>query len=386
MVDLVDIDGQFIFDGWFDAAIGGTKVTSVGTGEIGPKSFWAYWTPNSSSVTHSVTYENTKGASNSNDETFVEGFGIAELVALPNVTGFRFKCWHDGGGNVVTSISEDEDDDITLYAQWTAVFLITYENELGANSNPTEYAEDSTFPVSIVSLSFGGFKFGGWYDNEYFTGAAVTKIFGTEGNVTLWAKWIKVSDVVYCNIKWAANTNLTSYDEGVGLAVTPLSNLSGFKFKGWFTAEVGGTIVSAIDEFATGTQTLYAQWITVSSIIYNDPLCVLNENPLTYDEGVGTDELAELELDGWEFLGWYDNPEFTGETITKIDETTEGTVRLYAKWKEITTTDDETPPATDDPTDYTFYFIGGGILLFLLLLLLLILLWKRRDKKQKQSD
>ena len=35
--------------------------------------------------------------------------------------------------------------------------------------------------------------------------------------------------------------------------------------------------------------------------------------------------------DGYEFQGWFANADFTGEAVTKIDATTEGT--LYAKWK-----------------------------------------------------
>jgi uncharacterized repeat protein (TIGR02543 family) len=39
--------------------------------------------------------------------------------------------------------------------------------------------------------------------------------------------------------------------------------------------------------------------------------------------------------EGYIFKGWYDNPDFEGEAIWKIDNTWYWDIKLYAKWEEI---------------------------------------------------
>ena len=57
------------------------------------------------------------------------------------------------------------------------------------------------------------------------------------------------------------------------------------------------------------------------------------ENPAGYN--VLTLPLAVLAptRESYKFLGWYDNPEMTGEALTEIAAGTSGDVTLYAKWK-----------------------------------------------------
>jgi uncharacterized repeat protein (TIGR02543 family) len=40
---------------------------------------------------------------------------------------------------------------------------------------------------------------------------------------------------------------------------------------------------------------------------------------------------------GYTFKGWYNNPEFTGEPITKTDASWSSTVHLYGKWEAAAT-------------------------------------------------
>ena len=40
----------------------------------------------------------------------------------------------------------------------------------------------------------------------------------------------------------------------------------------------------------------------------------------------------QIKREGWFFAGWYDNPEFTGNPVTKTDASWDSTVHLYGKW------------------------------------------------------
>jgi len=334
LIDLDDIDGLYLFLGWYDDEFAGNQVTEITSSDTNTITLWARWS--AVLATHEVIYENTKGALNPNSATFVEGIGIAELLPLPSVTGFKFKGWYDSasGGNLVTSISADEDDDVTLHAQWTAVYDITYHEVKGANQNQSEYDEGESFTLDDLA-DVVGFKFKGWYTHAT-GGTKVTEILGDEGNLDLYAQWITISGVVYENVK-GTNPNPEFYDEGVGFLLQDLADVPGFKFKGWYTFEEGGSKITSISISDTGTVTVWAQWITVSSIIYHDPNFADNPNPETYDEGIGIEELLDLELEGWIFLGWFLDPTEGDDPETSIPTDAKGEYSLYARWEAIET-------------------------------------------------
>jgi uncharacterized repeat protein (TIGR02543 family) len=79
-----------------------------------------------------------------------------------------------------------------MYAQWTPVnYIITYNTNGGANNpaNPGTY-NVQTPTITLANPTLTGFTFGGWYDNEAFTGSAVTSIpMGSTGTKTFYAKW-----------------------------------------------------------------------------------------------------------------------------------------------------------------------------------------------------
>ena len=83
--------------------------------------------------------------------------------------------------------------------EYTAVWVkewdytITYVNVDGAtNENPAGYNVE-TETITLKDPVKTGYTFDGWYKTEDFTGDAVIKIAqGSTGDITLYAKWIKV--------------------------------------------------------------------------------------------------------------------------------------------------------------------------------------------------
>ena len=64
--------------------------------------------------THAIEYTNTKGAVNTNPDTYTEGTGIASFAKLRHAVGYDFTGWSP------TSIAADATGTKTVEAQWTA--------------------------------------------------------------------------------------------------------------------------------------------------------------------------------------------------------------------------------------------------------------------------
>ena len=133
------------------------------------------------------------------------------------------------------------------------------------------------------------------------------------------------------------NTAAT-YDENVILAAAP--NRTGYTFAGWNTKQDGtgttyaaGATVSNLTSENGATVTLYAQWTantyTVTLNNVDDATCE-SLTGYTYGEGA---TLPTPTKAGYNFAGWYDNEEFTGNPVTEISATDTGDKEFYAKWE-----------------------------------------------------
>lgn len=69
----------------------------------------------------------------------------------------------------------------------------------------------------------------------------------------------------------------------------------------------------------------------------NDGILQNSENWTSYTSN-NEIQLPIPTKDGYSFIGWYDNAEFTGDAITHISSTTFGNLNYYAKWEKITDT------------------------------------------------
>ena len=122
---------------------------------------------------------------------------------------------------------------------------------------------------------------------------------------------------------------------------------TGYDFKGWCTTFDGkGTTYEAGSKAKDltaengATVTLYAKWVlqgnwSIAYILNDDettPAQNAESNPAEYNiESAVT--LANPERSFYEFAGWYDNAEFSGEKLTgwNVGAKT-GDIKLYAKW------------------------------------------------------
>ncbi|WP_173020110.1 MULTISPECIES: InlB B-repeat-containing protein [unclassified Eubacterium (in: firmicutes)] len=333
------------FGGWYDNdAFTGSAITEIPANSKGDKELYAKWTLD----TYNISYQNLKGASNSNPVTYtiaITPLTLASLTGGP--TGYTFDGWYDNSsfsGNAITEIPANSTGDKTFYAKWTAeTYNISYQNLKGAsNSNPATYTIDDT-PLTLVPLVGGptGYTFDGWYDNAAFSGNVITEIpANSTGDKTFYAKWTADTyNISYQNVNGASNSNPATYT----IADTPLTLVdltggpTGHTFDGWYdNASFSGNVITEIPANSTGDKTFYAKWTAETyNISYQNLKGASNSNPTTYTV-VDTITLAALpNVTGYTFDGWYDNATFSGSPVTGITANSTGDKTFYAKWTEI---------------------------------------------------
>ena len=124
-----------------------------------------------------------------------------------------------------------------LTAQWTApTYAVTLNTNGGTinsgNVTSYTYGVGATLPTAD-DMTYTGYTFKGWYDNENLIGSPVTAIGGTEtGNKEYWAKWeINQYTITVKPENGKADITITQ-DYGTPITAPTLTR-EGYQFNGW---------------------------------------------------------------------------------------------------------------------------------------------------------
>ena len=182
---------NYTFAGWYDnASCSGSPVTHIGKGSTGNKTFWAKWEV----ITYSIAYNLNGGSHSGNPVSYnVE----TETITLQDASkaNYTFAGWYDNAGftgGKVTQIAKGSSGNKEFWAKWEAIaYTIKYHLDGGTNNNgnPATYTVE-TETILLKAAERTGATFMGWYENEGYTGSAVSEITkGSTGNKEFWAKW-----------------------------------------------------------------------------------------------------------------------------------------------------------------------------------------------------
>ena len=304
------------------------------------------------------------------DQTITGSTGTANLTNHFAVNGYTFNGWTGSNGqtyvdgatpaNLVTT----NNGVITMTANWTENnYNIQYTTNVnpasrtaGAAVNPnTVTSYKVTDPnVTIQPMTWPGYNFDGWYDNQLFAGTPVSTLVTSAvpaGDKHYYAKWTaKNYNLAYHLNDSAAqpannpDAGFTTYtaespDHTFGTPTRP-----GYTFLGWFTdagltTAAPATLLTAQGD--TNPTDLYAKWSAPLpySITYvlNDttPAGHTASNPATNPGGFDvTDPSINLQAPtrtGYTFLGWYADAGLT-TPISSINPATAVNYTVYAKW------------------------------------------------------
>jgi len=246
-------------------------------------------------------------------------------------------------GTVTVTVSasgKEESIIVNVIANTPTQYTITY-NLNGGTASGLADKYDGTEDLVLGNPTREGYTFAGWYENEDFSGDVVEKIVkGTTGNKVFYAKWEEEIELV--EYTWTLDTQGADPVDPIKFTVEdskivlPILERTGYNFKGWYTKETGGTMISDFEPAKNPVNmTLYARWEIVRyDIKYELDGGEVNTPTLKYTVELEVELKVPSRL-GFKFEGWYDNAEFNGEPVTKIEKGTTGNKVFYAKWFEI---------------------------------------------------
>jgi len=373
------------FVGWYDnEELQGTPVTAISDSDTGNKEYFAKW-----GAIRTITYNENGGTINGTyKQEYVEAIGYT-LPTNVTRTHYSFGGWYEDSeftSNAVTAIGTDATGDKEFFAKW--VELQKFQLDLHLNGGvlvgelPEYIYEDDAMP----SATRAGYTFAGWYDNEELQGTPVTAI-GAVGTdvVELYAKWIAGETIEIDTINKTSFSKgcvtITVYDvgdkDGVKVRVTSLDNrpmiisvtgdavITGvkltigyyFRNAGGLTSDVCPTItMEGNDDHDTyvSFSDFYTKKMTISSpnVVQIEHVSVelIPVNGVTYELNGGSfdGEYIDYYFDNsglilptnvtrkqYNFVGWYESEELTGEAVTEIASTDTGNKVFYAKWKPV---------------------------------------------------
>jgi uncharacterized repeat protein (TIGR02543 family) len=139
------------------------------------------------------------------------------------------------------------------------LYTITYINNGGLHSNTTDIYTIENADISLTNATKNGYTFQGWYENENYTGSAISVIdSGSVGNLILYAKFRINSYIVTFEDYDGTELKIDTVNFG-NTASAPIINpvREGYIFTGW----------DADFDFITSILTVSAQYSVLENAI-----------------------------------------------------------------------------------------------------------------------
>jgi len=388
----------YTFEGWYDnAAFSGTPISGFPAMDATPKTFYAKWSSaNNYSVTYTLNDVTPAGhpATNPNTVTSYTVLDPNVTLAPATRTGYDFEGWYDNPGftgTPITGFLASDAENKHYYAKWSAVKSYNVQYHLNDStpaghpaSNPNTVTSYTVLDadVALRPATRTGYDFEGWYDNAALTGTPVTNLHTMDAeNKQYYAKWSPAKNYT---VQWELNDSAPAGHPATNpntvatytvldadVAIQPATR-TGYSFLGWYADPAfTGSPVTNLHTMDAENKHYYARWSTPDaySVTYhlNDasPAGHPATNPntkLSYNVTEADFAIAAATRTGYSFLGWYDNPGFTGAPITSLHTMDAANKNYYAKWSAAQSypinyvlNDSASHPATNPAVNLTSY-------------------------------
>ena len=252
----------------------------------------------------------------------------------------------------IVYISADQQTYVAFdIADFTEVYEITYFNTNGVSYTgdvPLVYAGGTAITLPVPEKAH--YVFGGWYEDEDFSGTAVTgwTAGAKSGNVTLYAKWtpetytVSFYSAVNADGSYSATafaTQNVSYNEyAVAPAAAP--ERSGYTFERWIT-DGESTAFSFESTKITKDTKLYAIWKNSANNKVSYPVYFYYDDDTIYtvqnvvDGQTASAPGTALTKEECVFRGWYAESNKNSKNPAQVydfDTPVTSVLRLYASW------------------------------------------------------
>ena len=262
------------------------------------------------------------------------------LLADPD----HYKQWHSDNSNNGENEDDNEDD--------TQVYFITYNTDGGTmpDSYRVTLTAESDLPYTLPVPTKPGYDFAGWYETADFSGQPIT-VIPENGlrDYTLYAKYTvdKAEDNDGEDEVPVYTPHTLTYDLNYDGAPTTTQQVTkgenvnliiperrGYEFSGWYYN--GTKITDGVWQY-DGDITLTARWKVINySVTYNTDGGTM---PDSYMKTFTVESNLPYTLpvpikQGYNFAGWYETVDFSGEPIIEIPENSLRNYTLYAKYSD----------------------------------------------------
>lgn len=319
----------YTFNGWYTAASGGTKVTSVTV--TADTTLYAQW-----SVTKYTVIFNSNGGTSVPVGTYTPGQHVGTLPK-PTRSGYTLIGWFTAktGGTRVNTYTPVVGN-VTFYAQWKLTEIpdvtVTFNSNGGSTVSSKKMKPGSPvgeLPTPTKSKAY----FEGWY-TSLTGGTKISETTVVNANVTYYARW--ESGVDYTKdanggLHVGTNLEVETRTHKKGTVLNIYGNdpkREHYNFMGWYTARTGGTRIGTNYTINTDV-THYAQWTLKNyTVRFMDGTKVLRTVSVKYNNTIG--QLTTPTKTGYVFKGWYT----ASQGGTKVNTSTRilGDTTFYAQW------------------------------------------------------
>ena len=353
------------FEGWYSDAELTTELEGITSDMLGDITVYAAWTENTYSITYVLTQdgidltEEEITSSNTTSRTVSEKVYFSVAVSLKD--GISFDGWYtdDTYTTQIEYISAYTTSDVTVYAHWTRnSYTIKYDYGVldldtytVTNSNPSIYTYGEPITLSDPVTDDPAYTFAGWYTDSDYTTQITTVEADDTGDLTLYALWeaniytityVLTDPVLDIDVSLVTNNNPTETDAVGEIVLEDAVFLNEYySFEGWYLDKARTIPVSVLEDRFCENLTLYALWgdavydITYDYGILSDyEELIENTNITTYVPDT-TYTLTDLSVDGFVFIGWYEDSSYT-QVATGITSDMTGDRTFYAYFSEKT--------------------------------------------------
>ncbi|MEA5108566.1 MAG: InlB B-repeat-containing protein [Sphaerochaeta associata] len=280
---------RFVFGGWYRDSSYVQRYYFTTDEVTSSMILYAKWF-----LPHTVSFDSQGGSIVEDITDITHGDLIPEPLA-PVKSGYAFDGWHKQS-NYVEQWDFDADvitSDMTLYAKWIVLHLVSFDSRGGRGINAIEIGEGRLL-TEPADLTRDGYTLDGWYKEIACINRWHFNIDTVTTTSTLYAKWNGINSIVTFDGQGGTNPSPSSkvVTFGQKYGTLPISTRSGYMFDGWWTEPdvtetqvTPDTIVSI-----TSDQTLYAKWIGIVKVEDIGP----GGGHVFYDKG--------WETDGWRYL------------------------------------------------------------------------------------
>ena len=348
----------FTYNGWFDSATGGSKVTSV-TMPAENKTLYAQWTPNKYRITlnnqNATTagtesawyyYKTTKRINNVtvyyySDEACTAPLSNGYNIVLPTKVGYTFGGYYteangagtqyvNASGSFVNNIYSNVANNTTLYAKWTpntntAYVVNHYVHDLGTNTytlNGTDNltgTSDASLTLANLVKTIEGFT----YEAGYLTGSTAKPADGAVTETTIAPDGSRV-----INLYYRRNYLYIEYDANGGTISS-----GSFHLEGTLMATSSGTTRYCRGVYgSTVNEVTLPQYTTNTNGLHN--VATFNVTRAGYTTAAGSAWRDSAGNPYSQTKKNYAANTFAGADLTQGDQV----VRLYVNWTPVSYT------------------------------------------------